>query len=115
MSEDNIDGGFRERVYEMVAQIPMGRVMTYGDVASYCGSPFAARQVGQIAHFGPPDLPWQRIVNRNGGLASAYSFGGRERHKTDLEKDGVKINDDFTVVGFEAKRWRPGEQQTNLL
>lgn len=110
-TEDN----FKLRVNDLVAQIPKGRVMTYGDVAAFCGSPFAARQVGQIAHFGPPELPWQRVVNRHGGLASAYTFGGLEGHKAALEADGVEINDSFQVVGFGAKRWRPGEQQTNLL
>lgn len=106
---------FRDKVYALVAQIPEGRVMAYGDVAAYCGNPLAARQVGQIAHFGPPELPWQRVVNRNGGLASAYSFGGLEGHKAALEADGVEVNDLFRIVGFELKRWQPGEQQTSLL
>lgn len=111
----NPEPGFKERVYDLVAQIPKGRVMTYGDVATYCGSPFASRQVGQIAHFGPSELPWQRVVNRHGGLASAYSFGGLDGHKAALEEDGVEINEEFKVVGFEAKRWHPGQSQTSLL
>ncbi len=75
----------KKRVYELVAQIPEGRVMSYGDVAVLCGSSHAARQVGQIAHFGPSELPWQRVVNRHGNLAGAYSFGGLEGHKAALE------------------------------
>lgn len=109
------EANFKQLVYELVAQIPEGRVMTYGDVAGYCGSPFAARQVGQIAHFGPPELPWQRVVNRHGGLASAYTFGGLEGHKSALEADGVEIDEAFQVLGFKEKRWQPGEQQTSLL
>lgn len=111
----DVNKRFRDRVYTLVAQIPEGRVMTYGDVAAYCGSPFAARQVGQIAHFGPSELPWQRVVNRNGGLASAYSFGGLEGHKAALEADGIEIDDSFRVVGFEVKRWQPDEKQISLL
>ena len=102
-NEDN----FRDRVYALVAQIPKGRVMTYGDIAALCGSAHASRQVGQVAHFGPPELPWQRVVNRHGGLASAYSFGGLDGHKADLEKDGVEITEDYRVDGFEGLRWRP--------
>lgn len=109
-----VDGQFKQRVYALVAQIPKGRIMTYGDIAALCGSPFAARQVGQIAHFGPSDLPWQRVVNRNGGLASAYSFGGLDRHKADLEADGLEVDEEYKVVGFEIKRWSPDEQQTSL-
>ncbi|HEX6462348.1 MAG TPA: MGMT family protein [Candidatus Saccharimonadales bacterium] len=110
-----LDNGFREKVCMIVAQIPEGRVMTYGDVAAFCGSPFAARQVGQIAHFGPSELPWQRIVNRNGGLASAYSFGGLEGQKAALEADGIEVDNNFRVIGFKVKRWHPTEQQTSLL
>lgn len=112
----DVDGSFRDRVYELVAQVPKGRVITYGDVAALCGSAHASRQVGQIAHFGPPDLPWQRVVNRHGGLASAYSFGGLDGQKAALEADGVEINDEYKVIGFEAKRWSPGrDTQTSLL
>lgn len=110
----DVDSKFRDRVYTLVAQIPKGRVMTYGDIAAICGSPFAARQVGQIAHFGPSELPWQRVVNRNGGLASAYSFGGLDRHKADLESDGIEVDENYRVVGFEVRRWSPEDQQTSL-
>ena len=68
--------GMAELVYEYVAQIPQGRVMTYGQLAALCGSPRAARIVGGIAHFGPEELPWHRVVNKQGGLAGAF-HGGR--------------------------------------
>lgn len=97
---------FRERVYIVVAQIPTGRVMTYGDIAALCGEAHAARIVGGIAHFGPTDLPWQRIVNRYGGLASGF-YGGKLGHKHMLEAEGVEINDDFQVIQFKELRWHP--------
>jgi methylated-DNA-protein-cysteine methyltransferase-like protein len=98
---------FRDRVYAVVAQIPVGRVMTYGDIAALAGSAHAARIVGGIAHFGPTDLPWQRVVNRFGGLASGY-YGGRAQQQKDLEAEGIVIND-FIVVDFATLRWSPYE------
>jgi methylated-DNA-protein-cysteine methyltransferase-like protein len=99
---------FQEQVYKIVARIPRGRVMTYGQIAALCGSPRASRQVGQVAHWGPPDLPWQRVVNKTGGLAGGYTTGGREAHRHDLENDGIKIGDDYKV-DVDALIWWPSE------
>lgn len=115
MSDEPLEPGFREKVYELVRQIPKGKVSTYGDIAAMAGSAFASRQVGQIAHFGPTDLPWQRVVNRQGGLASAYTFGGLDGQKVALEADGIQIDESYRVVGFEAKRWRPGQTEQQSL
>ena len=100
------DPAFAARVYALVTQIPAGRAMTYGDIATYCGSPPAARIVGGIAHYGPSELPWQRVVNRFGGLASGY-WGGREQQKRDLEAEGIRVDDNFVIKDFEAVRWHP--------
>jgi methylated-DNA-protein-cysteine methyltransferase-like protein len=96
---------FRMTVYAIVAQIPKGRLMTYGDIAGLAGHPYAARQVGGLAHFGPTDLPWHRVVNRMGDCASGY-YGGKEGHKEALEAEGVEVKD-YRIVGFEERRWRP--------
>lgn len=108
---DEVDANFRRRVEAIVAQIPSGRVMTYGQIAALAGNARAARIVGGIAHFGDPDLPWQRVVNKQGGLAAGYP-GGRSGHKQVLEAEGVEVSDDFTV---DVKRllWNPN--QTTLL
>jgi methylated-DNA-protein-cysteine methyltransferase-like protein len=98
--------GFKDRVYELVDAIPRGRVMTYGQIAALCGQPRAARIVGGLAHFGPPDLPWQRVVNVQGGLASGY-YGGKAGHKTDLEKEGVVVSGDFQIK-LKDYLWHPG-------
>lgn len=97
---------FSQRVYQLVARIPSGRVMTYGDVATYCGQPRAARIVGGIAHYGPDTLPWHRVVNRFGGLASGY-WGGREAHKTMLEAEGVSVDERYVIERFQDVRWAP--------
>lgn len=107
-----VDADFAKRVYELVAQIPKGRVMTYGQLAALCGAAWAAWEVGQIAHTGPTDLPWQRVVNKQGGLAAGWPGGGREAHAALLRADGVEVSDDFTVdVG--KLLWNPS--QTTLL
>ncbi len=102
-----VDEDFKNRVFAMVAQIPKGRVMTYGQLAALAGAPWAAWEVGQIAHFGPPKLPWQRVVNKKGGLAKGYTPGGQEAHKKDLQADGIKVTDEYTVDVEELLWWPP--------
>jgi len=92
----NPDKDFKTRVEAVVAEIPQGRVMTYGQIAALCGNARAARIVGGIAHFGDPDLPWQRVVNKSGGLASGYP-GGRQGHKQHLESEGIEVSEDYRV------------------
>lgn len=100
-----MDDGFKQVVYAVVAQIPPGRVMTYGDIAVLAGRPYAARQVGGIAHFGPSELPWHRVVNRFGDCASGY-YGGKAGHREALVGEGVTVKD-YRIVEFEKVRWRP--------
>lgn len=96
---------FRDRVLDLVAQIPEGRVMTYGQIALLCGNPRAARIVGGIAHFGDPDLPWQRVVNKQGGLARGYP-GGLEGHKKALETERIKVDGKYRI-NIDKLLWRP--------
>ena len=102
------DKQFADRVYALVAQIPQGRVMTYGQVAALCGNARAARIVGGIAHFGPPDLPWQRVVNKKGGLAAGF-YGGRQGHKLSLEAEGIEVfgDEDNYFVKVQELLWQP--------
>ncbi len=95
---------FKARVNELVRQIPKGRVMTYGQIAALAGSPRGARVVGGIAHFGDLELPWQRVVNKAGGLASGYP-GGKEGHKRALEAEGLEVTD--YQVDVDRLLWRP--------
>lgn len=103
---------FTEKVYAVVAQIPKGRVMTYGQIAALIGHPMASRQVGGTAHFGDPDIPWQRVVNKQGGLASGYP-GGRAGHKRDLEAEGVEVQgeDDSYFIDIQRYIWWPERTQ----
>ena len=102
-----VDPNFRDRVEAIVSQIPPGRVMTYGQLAALCGNARAARIVGGIAHFGDPALPWQRVVNKQGGLASGYP-GGRQGHSVCLEAEGIRVGDDYRVDVHSLLWWPPG-------
>lgn len=90
---------FYNIVWDMVKQIPAGKVATYGQIALLCGSPRASRAVGYALHFNPDNstIPCHRVVNRFGKLAEAYVFGGKEVQKQLLENEGVEVSDDFTV------------------
>jgi len=101
-----VDAEFKERVYSLVAQIPKGRVMTYGQIAAICGAAWAAWEVGQIAHTGPEGLPWQRVVNKQGALAAGWPGGGKVMHAARLEAEGVVVNEDFTI-DISKLLWSP--------
>jgi methylated-DNA-protein-cysteine methyltransferase-like protein len=111
---DTPDADFKHSVYAMVRQIPKGRLMTYGQLAALAGHPYAARVVGGIAHWGDPDLPWQRVVKKSGSLAEGYP-GGLPGHKQVLEAEGVTVSEDFRV-DVERLLWWPGApDQKSLL
>jgi methylated-DNA-protein-cysteine methyltransferase-like protein len=95
----------QEKVYELMAQVPAGTVTTYGDIAGLAGHANAARIVGGVAHYGPSELPWHRLVNRFGGLAAGF-HGGREVQAQLLEQEGVTCTNHI-VDNFEKLRWRP--------
>ncbi|MCA9344236.1 MGMT family protein [Candidatus Saccharibacteria bacterium] len=100
-----VDSDFNDKVYEIVARMPKGRITTYGAIAAKCGAAWAAWEVGQIAHTGPANLPWQRVVNKQGGLAKGYP-GGKAGHKQALAADGIPVDDDFNVVNLEKYLWK---------
>jgi methylated-DNA-protein-cysteine methyltransferase-like protein len=96
---------FRKKVETLMMQVPYGEVTTYGDLAALAGHAHASRVVGGIAHYGNAELPWHRLVNRFGGLASEY-YGGREVQEQHLLAEGVNCID-FIVQDFKDIRWQP--------
>ncbi len=101
---------FNDKVYQIVRRIPPGRVMTYGQIAALLGIPRAARAVGWALHWvaEDSDVPCQRVVNRNGGLAAGYGWGGQLAHRADLEVEEVEISEGFTV-DLARYQWWPQE------
>ena len=112
---DEVDdtGALRDRVYQLMAELPKNKVTTYGDLAAMAGSPRAARIVGGIAHTGPMDLPWHRLVNAQGGLAIGFP-GGQAVQRQLLEQDGITCDEDWQVEDFGERRWRPQKYDPNL-
>lgn len=100
-----VESTFREKIYELMAQVPYGHVTTYGDIAGLAGHANASRIVGGVAHHGPSELPWHRLVNRFGGLAAGFP-GGRDIQAQLLAQEGVS-HTNFVVDNFEVLRWRP--------
>ena len=82
---------FFNSVYEIVAKIPEGKVMTYGQIAALLGAPNCARRVGQAMYNMPGylNIPAHRVVNSQGGLAPPYAFGGDGIQRMMLEVEGV--------------------------
>lgn len=99
------DSEFKKKVELFMAQVPAGRVTTYGDLAVLAGHPYAARIVGGMAHYGDPELPWHRLVNRFGGLAAGY-HGGRRTQEEHLLAEGITCTDGV-VDAFKEIRWQP--------
>lgn len=87
-----------QRIYHIVAQVPPGRVVTYGQIAAWLDLPRGARTVGWAMWEAPAgmNLPCHRVVSKNGDLAPAHVFGGRQRAL--LEAEGVLFTDDGRVV-----------------
>jgi methylated-DNA-protein-cysteine methyltransferase-like protein len=100
---------FFQDVYDVVRQIPKGRVTSYGAIAAYLGTKLSARMVGWAmngAHNVKPKVPAQRVVNRNGMLSGKAHFETPTQMEELLKKDGVAVKND-TVVDFEKRFWDP--------
>lgn len=99
---------FFQRVYEVVKQIPYGRITTYGAIAKKIGAPKSARMVGyalNASHLNE-EIPAQRVVNRKGLLTGKHHFQGTNLMQQLLENEGVKIKDN-TVQNFKEHFWEP--------
>lgn len=104
-----MEENFFEKVYEVVRQVPYGRVSTYGDIAKHIGSGQSSRMVGwamNSSHSAHPPVPAHRIVNRNGMLTGKSHFPSPDLMQQLLENEGIKVVND-TVVDFEKLRWIP--------
>src|SRR5690554_8074446 len=100
---------FYERVYDLVRQIPEGRVTSYGAIARVLGSAGSARMVGyalRSSFSAIPPVPAHRVVNRVGLLSGKSAFGSETMMEQLLENEGVKVKDD-KVINFDQLFWNP--------
>jgi methylated-DNA-protein-cysteine methyltransferase-like protein len=87
---------FFAAVYQIVAQIPEGKVATYGQIAALLGEPKGARIVGWAMRGAPANLnlPCHRVVNKSGAMAPDYVFGGAQSQRAKLAAEGIQFNED---------------------
>jgi len=107
MKNDNSD--FFQRVFDIVRQIPPGRVTSYGAIARYLGSPQSSRMVGWAmnqSHSSKEYIPAHRVVNRNGLLTGKHHFDSPEMMRELLENEGVTVEND-QVSHFKEFFWDP--------
>jgi len=108
------DPHYRERVYEIVREIPSGRVMTYGQLAIILGEGYTARTVGFVMHGADTEkVPWQRVINSQGKCSTGKLTVPTNLQQTLLEAEGVEFN----AVGkcdLALYQWFPdGSEQTD--
>lgn len=100
---------FFEDVFDVVRQIPKGRVTSYGAIANYLGTKSSARMVGwamNASHNAKPKVPAQRVVNRNGMLSGKAHFSTPDKMEQLLKKDGVAVKNDI-IQNFKEIFWDP--------
>ena len=99
---------FFERVYEIVRQIPEGKVTSYGAIAKALGAARSARMVGWAmnASHNLDDVPAHRVVNRIGVLSGKHHFDGTNLMQQLLENEGIQVVDN-QIIDFEKHFWEP--------
>jgi O-6-methylguanine DNA methyltransferase len=109
--ESGEDDSFYERVWAVVAEIPPGRVTTYGDIAEHLGRRGAARMVGWALNAAVGSgLPCHRVVNRYGALTGRRHFETPDVMEERLRSEGVTFTDEGHVR-LDRHRWVPGEEE----
>lgn len=98
---------FKDLVIQNILRIPYGKVTTYGTIAALSGEPRRAREVGYILHSLTEkyNLPWQRVINRNGFIAiRGGDVNMKNLQKKLLEEEGVAVSEDF-VIDLKKYGW----------
>ncbi len=98
---------FYIRVHEIAAQIPKGKVTTYGTISAHLGVASGARMVGYALTQSPAHIPAHRVLNRLGQLTGRHQFPDdtmRER----LHQEGIQFTEEYTV-DIEKHFWNPDE------
>lgn len=96
------------KVYDIVSEIPEGKVATYGQLALLAGRPHAPRMAGYAMSRAPieKNLPCHRVVNREGKMAPVHAFGGEQIQRCLLEREGVAFLPNGRI-DMKKHLWRP--------
>ena len=101
------DQKYRQRVYEIVNAIPVGRVMTYGQIAEILGEGYTPRTVGFVMHAAETEnVPWQRVINSQGACSTGRMTVPVNLQQSILESEGVKF-DGKGRCDLKIYRWSP--------
>lgn len=102
---------YRERVFEIVRQIPAGRVMTYGQIAALLGEEYTPRTVGFVMHAASAEnIPWHRVINSQGGCSTAKITLPSDLQQRLLEQENVKFNDKGRC-SLKNYQWQSDKEQ----
>lgn len=101
---------FFQRVYAVAAQIPEGRVTSYGAIAKHLGAARSARMVGWAMNKCDTSIiPAHRVVNRQGLLTGKFHFDGTNLMQQLLENEGIKVMDN-QIQDLEKHFWDPAKE-----
>ena len=101
---------FFSKVYEVVIQIPEGRVTSYGAIANYLASPQSARMVGwALNKVNTVEIPAHRVVNKQGLLTGKFHFDGVTLMQQLLENEGIKVLDN-QIQDLQKVFWDPSKE-----
>ncbi len=96
-----------QRIFAVLAMVPIGAVVTYGQVAELAGLPRAARLVGRTLRNLPRDsnLPWHRVINSAGKISLPPDSDSFKKQKARLQDEGLLV--DGCRISLAEYRWRP--------
>ena len=101
---------FFSKVYEVVIQIPEGRVTSYGAIANCLGSPQSARMVGwALNKVNTVEIPAHRVVNKQGLLTGKFHFDGVTLMQQLLENEGIEVLDN-QIQDLKKVFWDPSKE-----
>ena len=100
-----------QRIWDVVAEIPYGKVATYGQVARIAGLAGHARQVGYALHSTPDglDIPWHRVINAQGRISFPKGSPSYRRQRELLEAEQIEFINER--LDLSAYRWLPGDEE----
>ena len=99
---------YRKPVYDLVRQIPKGKVMTYGQIAAVLGEGYTARTVGYVMHGSPDGVPWQRVINSQGKCSTGRLTIPINLQQELLEAEGIEFKPSGKC-DLGAYQWWPEE------
>lgn len=102
---------FKDKVIRIVRAVPEGKVVSYGQVASYAGLPRAAREVGWVMSDLGEVTPWWRVINNKGYISIRGNLSAdKKRQASLLIMEGVPVDEEFNIP-INEYRYKPTESQ----